>query len=102
MKNIIVIAAFLLPLPATPFSQDRPSSSPHSELDELKEALKSDSLLSLWVNEGGGPVALYETFKKNIWKADSVWEYHQTNLRPLPDVGSTRRFGLLPAVTPGA
>jgi 7,8-dihydropterin-6-yl-methyl-4-(beta-D-ribofuranosyl)aminobenzene 5'-phosphate synthase len=98
MKRILTLAALLFLLPATSISQMRPSTLSQSELDEMTEAFKRDSLLDRAVKTSGDPVKLYESFKSNLKRCDSLWKYDQARFAPMADMGSTRKFELLPLI----
>jgi 7,8-dihydropterin-6-yl-methyl-4-(beta-D-ribofuranosyl)aminobenzene 5'-phosphate synthase len=98
MRKIPMLAALLVLLPATSISQMRPSTLSQSELDGLTEALKRDSLLARAVTTFGDPAKLYEGFKSNLKRCDSLWKYDQARLAPIADIGSTRKFELLPLI----
>ena len=92
MKGILVpIIAFFL-LPVIGILQDTPSKLSPKELDEMKQALTTDSVLAQMVEGFGDPVMLYEQFKTNLRADDSLWRYDQEHVKPFLDVGSTRRF----------
>ena len=98
MKGILVptIAFFLVPIIG--ILQDTSSKLSPRELDELHQALKADSVLAQMVEGFGDPVMLYEQFKTNLRADDSLWRYDQEHVKPFLDVGSTRRFEMLPLI----
>ena len=98
MRRIPMLAALLVLLPAASISQMRPSTLSQSELDGLTEALKRDSVLARAVTTFGEPVKLYEAFKENLQRCDSLWKYDQARLEPMADIGSTKKFELLPLI----
>jgi metal-dependent hydrolase (beta-lactamase superfamily II) len=98
MRRILTLAALLVLLPATSVPQGRSSALSQPELDELTEALKRDSLLGKAAKTFGDPVKLYESFKENLKRCDSLWKYDQAHLAPMTDIGSTRKFELLPLI----
>jgi 7,8-dihydropterin-6-yl-methyl-4-(beta-D-ribofuranosyl)aminobenzene 5'-phosphate synthase len=99
MKKILISIAIFLLLPVIIYSQDKSSIISQSEIDEMKQALKEDSLLVQIVNRlGGDAEKLYKNFKKNILYSDSLFKYNQEHIKPFHDLGCTRRFELLPLI----
>lgn len=98
MNKLVSISALLVLSTAATFSQESTSSSSKSDLDELLEAMKRDTLLRHGINEMGGPATLLEGFRISMWTADSLWRSDQEHLKPMHDIGSTRRFELLPLI----
>ncbi len=98
MKNIIAVTALLALSTAAMVSQETPSSSWKTDLDELLQAMKGDTILREGISEMGGPEALLADFRKSLRTSDSLWRYDQENLKPMSDIGSTRTFELLPLI----
>jgi 7,8-dihydropterin-6-yl-methyl-4-(beta-D-ribofuranosyl)aminobenzene 5'-phosphate synthase len=69
-----------------------------AELDEMDSALKADTNLARLVSWFGDPAQLYQSYKENKARADSVWENDQQTLTRLRNLGSTKHFEMLPLI----
>ena len=99
MKRILIPITIFFLLPAMIYSQDKPSILSQTEIDEMMNAIKEDTLLAQYVKWfGGDPVELYENFKKNSWSSDSLFRHNQEHLKPFSDLGCTRHFEMLPLI----
>ena len=99
MKKILIPIIIFFLFHAIIYSQDKPSILSQTEIDEMMNALKEDTLLNQHVNWfGGNPVELYENFKKNILNSDSLFRHNQEHLKPFRDLGCTRHLEILPLI----
>jgi 7,8-dihydropterin-6-yl-methyl-4-(beta-D-ribofuranosyl)aminobenzene 5'-phosphate synthase len=98
MKRTFPLLALAILLSAGSHSQTNPFTLSQAERDDLKNAIATDSVMAQWAREMPHPAAVYEDFKRDLWRSDSAWNYDQQHLQPLPDIGTTRRFELLPLI----
>ncbi len=98
MKTVFAFAALLLLFPSASFTQKQPIPSPQTDLDVLTQAMNQDTLLRQWVEETGGPAVLLEGFRHSLRKSDSLWRYDQAHITPMREIGSTKKFELLPLI----
>jgi 7,8-dihydropterin-6-yl-methyl-4-(beta-D-ribofuranosyl)aminobenzene 5'-phosphate synthase len=98
MKRILFPFIMLFMVGDIIIAQDKHPTLSKSEVEALTNALSMDSAFSTMVTSAGDPVKLYENFKSNLRTADSLWNYDQEHLSSLRDIGSTKRFELLPLI----
>jgi metal-dependent hydrolase (beta-lactamase superfamily II) len=98
MKKTFAFAALLLLLPSASFTQKQPIPSPQPDLDALTQAMNKDTLLRGWVDESGGPAVLLEGFRKSLRASDSLWRHDQAHITPMREIGSTKKFELIPLI----
>ncbi len=98
MRRALPLIALAILLSARSHSEADPFALSQAERDELKKAIATDSVMAHWARQMPDLVAVYEDFKRALWRSDSAWTSDQQHLQPLPDIGSTRRFELLPLI----
>jgi 7,8-dihydropterin-6-yl-methyl-4-(beta-D-ribofuranosyl)aminobenzene 5'-phosphate synthase len=79
------------------FAQNDKFTLSQMEIDEMNQAIQADSNLSKIFSLFGEPNQLYKNYKKNLFKADSIWAYDQANLNFL-DIGMTEKFEMVPLI----
>lgn len=78
--------------------QDKTPLLTPEEIKAMNAALKADTNLASMISWFGEPVELYEKYKVNLHKADSIWMHDQKNLGNITDIGYTRHFEMIPLV----
>jgi 7,8-dihydropterin-6-yl-methyl-4-(beta-D-ribofuranosyl)aminobenzene 5'-phosphate synthase len=97
-RKIISLTVFIL-FPLIICAQEKSVSLSENELKAMNSALKEDTLLAYYIKwPGEESVKLYENFKTNLRRADSLFQYDQENLMPLSDLGTTKQFEMIPLV----
>ena len=79
-------------------AQKNPSKLTQDEINTMNAALKADSNLYKMIGWFGEPVDLYENYKVNLKQADSIWNHDQQTINKLRDMGTTRRFEMIPMI----
>ncbi len=98
VKKLVPIALIILFYTAESPSQDKTTLLTPDEIETMNAALEADSLLASMVGWFGEPVELYEQYKVNLQKADSVWKHDQQSLGKMPDIGHTEHFEMIPLI----
>jgi 7,8-dihydropterin-6-yl-methyl-4-(beta-D-ribofuranosyl)aminobenzene 5'-phosphate synthase len=98
MKRIFLSIALLILIGAEGISQVKSSVFSQSEVDEFTAAIKTDTLLARWFADVPEPIAVYESFKRDLRTSDSLWKEDQAHIKPFADLGSTRKFEMLPLI----
>lgn len=98
MRKIFLPIALLILIGAKEISQVKSSVLSQSEIDEFTAATKADTLLARWFAEVPNPLSMYESFKRDLGTSDSLWRKDQAQISPFADLGSTRRFEMLPLI----
>lgn len=95
-KKLIILCAltFLFSLLNAQIDYFTPSQA---EIEEMNKAMQADSNLSKLFSWFGEPESLYNNYKRNLFLADSIWQYDQKNLKYL-DIGETEKFEIIPLV----
>jgi 7,8-dihydropterin-6-yl-methyl-4-(beta-D-ribofuranosyl)aminobenzene 5'-phosphate synthase len=68
------------------------------ELNAMNAAIKADTNLATLLKFFGEPANLYKQYKINLYRADSIWNHDQGEIKKLSDLGSTERFEMTPLV----
>jgi len=99
MKGKLISLTVFCLFPVIICAQDKSVLLSETELKAMKTALHEDTLLAYYVERfNGDPVHLFENFKRNIRTSDSLFQYDQEHITPLSDLGSTKRFELIPLI----
>ncbi|MCG8697716.1 MAG: MBL fold metallo-hydrolase [Bacteroidales bacterium] len=67
------------------------------ELEEMNKAMQADSNLTKFIGWHGDAESLYYNYKKNLHKADSIWEADQKAIQKM-NIGETEKFEIIPLV----
>jgi 7,8-dihydropterin-6-yl-methyl-4-(beta-D-ribofuranosyl)aminobenzene 5'-phosphate synthase len=68
------------------------------EINTMNAAIEADSNLAKVIGWFGQPVDLYEKYKINLGKADSIWNHDKQTIKKIKDLGTTRRFEMIPLI----
>jgi 7,8-dihydropterin-6-yl-methyl-4-(beta-D-ribofuranosyl)aminobenzene 5'-phosphate synthase len=98
MNRIFLSIALLILIGGEGISQIKSSVLSQSEIDEFTAAIKADTLLARWFADVPNPLTVYERYKKDLQTSDSLWRQDQAHTKPFADLGSTRRFEMLPLI----
>lgn len=98
IKKIFSISLFILFTIAESSSQDKTTLLTTEEIKAMNTALEADSFLAARIGWFGKPVELYEQYKVNLVKADSIWMHDQKTLAKMEDIGCTEHFEMIPLV----
>jgi 7,8-dihydropterin-6-yl-methyl-4-(beta-D-ribofuranosyl)aminobenzene 5'-phosphate synthase len=79
-------------------AQNNLSGLAQDEINTMNAAIKADTNLSKMIGWFGEPVDLYEKYKINLWRADSVWSHDQQTIKKFKDLGTTRHFEMIPLI----
>ena len=79
-------------------AQNKSFELTQDEMNTMNAAIKADTNLSKVLGWFGEPVDLYKKYKINLWSADSTWNHDQQTIKKLRDLGTTRRFEMIPLI----
>ncbi len=96
-KHLILLTGILLSCTFI-IAQDRSTSLTEKELADLDHMLSSDPLFAQLAPQFGDPVTLYENFKTDLIRSDSIWEADQQRLGVIQDLGVTAKFEMIPLI----
>jgi 7,8-dihydropterin-6-yl-methyl-4-(beta-D-ribofuranosyl)aminobenzene 5'-phosphate synthase len=97
MKTIIVCFGLILSLPLSA-QQIKIENLTTQEEKNVYSAIENDSVFASRIENTSSAINLYQQFKFNVLKSDSIWESDQTRLKIIEDVGYTNKFELIPLV----
>jgi len=92
--TIILIAVSFLDTSA----QNKSFELTNDEINAMNAAIKTDTNLSKLLGLFGEPGDLYKQYKINLWRADSIWNHDRQVISKIKDLGTTRRFEMLPLI----
>ncbi len=99
MKKLLFPISFLIASSITNvYAQNYPVKLTKDEINTMNAAVKADTNLSKVIGWFGEPVDLYEKYKINLWKADSIWKNDQRTIKKLKNLGTTIRFEMIPLI----
>ena len=99
MKKLLIIISLLVAFsPVETTAQNNPSKLTKDEINTMNAAIEADSNLSDVIGWFGEPVDLYEKYKINLTRADSIWNHDQLTIKKLKDVGLTKYFEMIPLI----
>lgn len=97
MSNKITISfSFLVVAFNTIFSQSLDLTK--QEKEALNNALQNDTNLTEIFSWYGVPEKVYEQYKYNKYKADSIWSYEQQSLNRINELGTIRKVEIIPII----
>ncbi|HBE41556.1 MAG TPA: hypothetical protein DDW27_10210 [Bacteroidales bacterium] len=79
-------------------AQKNSSELSQDEINTMNTAIGADKNLSDLIKRFGNPVDLFMQYKINLWRADSIWNHDQQTIRKVKDLGTTRRFEMIPLI----
>ncbi len=79
-------------------AQNRSWELTKDEIYTMNKAIKADPNLSKLLELYGEPEDLYKKYKINLWRADSIWNHDQQTIKKIEDLGTTRRFEMIPLI----
>ena len=94
-KILVIIATFFL-FNYT-IAQVDPFAPTQAEIEEMNKQFDADSNLAKFISWHGDAKNLYHNYKKNLHKADSIWNTDQKNITYM-DIGTTERFEIIPII----
>lgn len=97
MKLLSLFIGLMLCLLHSTKAQDSKFSPSDVEIKQMNEAMQADTNLSKVLKWFGEPEALYTEYKRNLHKADSIWQSDQKSLS-LMDIGVTKKFEMIPLI----
>jgi len=97
-KELIIISLLFAFLWVDTSAQTRSSALKQDEIDVMNAAIRSDSNLSTVIGWFGKPIDVYEKYKINLVRADSIWNHDQQTIRKLSNIGSTKHFEMIPLI----
>jgi len=98
MKKLLFLISFITFLFLYVSAQKNPDKLTQDEINTMHAAINADSNLLKMIGWFGEPVDLYEKYKINLWRADSIWKQDQQAINKLKDIGTTRHFEMIPLV----
>jgi 7,8-dihydropterin-6-yl-methyl-4-(beta-D-ribofuranosyl)aminobenzene 5'-phosphate synthase len=99
VKKLLILISILIAFSLLNASaQNNSSKLIQDEINIMNAAIKADSNLAKMIGWFGQPVDLYEKYKINLGKADSIWNHDQQTIKKLRDLGTTRRFEMIPMI----
>jgi len=98
IKKLLSVALLALFTIAESVSQDISTLLTPEEIKAMNTALEEDSFLVSIISWFGEPVELYEQYKLNLKKADSIWTHDQKTLAKMDDIGYTEHFEMIPLI----
>jgi len=99
MKKLFIIISLLVAFSfAETSAQKNPYLLTQDEINTMNVAIKADTNLTKIIGWFGEPVDLYEKYKINLKRADSIWDHDQLNIKKLKDIGSTKHFEMIPLI----
>ena len=97
-KELLIISLLIVSPNINILAQNNSSILKPDEINTMNEAIAADSNLSTIIGWFGNPIDLYENYKINIKRADSIWNHDQQTIKKLKDIGSTRCFEMIPLI----
>ncbi|MCX6224644.1 MAG: MBL fold metallo-hydrolase [Bacteroidia bacterium] len=92
---ISLLAAFsLMDAPA----QTSSSTLTQDEINAMNAAIRADSNLSTVIGWYGKPIDVYEKYKINLVRADSIWKHDQQTIKKIKNIGTTKHFEMIPLI----
>lgn len=91
---ILIAASFLFNLT---IAQDDSFTLTQAEIDEMNKEFEADTNLAKFISWHGDAESLYYNYKRNLYKADSIWESDQANLTFM-DIGETEKLEIIPII----
>ena len=99
MKKLLIIISLLVEFSIVETSaQKHPSLLNQDEINTMNAAIEADTNLSTVIGWFGKPIDLYEKYKINLKRADSIWNHDQQTIKNLKDIGSTKHFEMIPLI----
>ena len=98
MKKRLILLTGALLLFAIAFTQERSTWLSEKELTDLDSMLSSDPLFAQLITQFGDPVKLYEDFKLDLIRSDSIWQADQQRLEVMQNLGVTEIFEMIPLI----
>jgi len=99
MKKLLILIGFLILVTLHSSSAQKKSSElTRDEVIKMNTEIKADTNLSKLLGLFGEPVDLYKQYKINLWRADSIWNHDQQTIKKIRDLGTTRRFEMIPLI----
>jgi metal-dependent hydrolase (beta-lactamase superfamily II) len=103
MKPLAGIMVMLIYSAISSVAQSQVTTDPYKltrdEMNTMNAEIEADSNLSKMISWfGGKPVDLYEKYKINLRRADSIWNHDQRTVKKLKDIGSTKHFEMIPLI----
>jgi 7,8-dihydropterin-6-yl-methyl-4-(beta-D-ribofuranosyl)aminobenzene 5'-phosphate synthase len=68
------------------------------EIAGLNHMLATDEQFAQIIKYFGDPVTLYENYKLDLFRSDSVWQEDQKRLSVIQDLGATEKFEMIPLI----
>jgi len=97
-KSLIAFIITITISLANSFAQDYRFSPTTDEIKTMNAALKADTNLNKLVNLFGEPSDVYKKYKINLYLADSIWKHDQQSIKKFGDIGTTKRFEMIPLI----
>ena len=97
-KLLIIISLFVIFSLIETSAQKKSTLLKQDEINTMNAAIEADSNLSKILGGFGNPIDLYEKYKGNINRADSIWNYDQQTIKILKDIGYTKHFEIIPLI----
>jgi len=99
MKKLLILISFLILVTLHNASAQKKSSElTRDEVITMNTEIKADTNLSKLLGLFGEPVDLYKQYKINLWRADSIWNHDKQTIKKIKDLGTTRRFEMIPLI----
>jgi 7,8-dihydropterin-6-yl-methyl-4-(beta-D-ribofuranosyl)aminobenzene 5'-phosphate synthase len=99
MKKLLIIISLSVIFQLIETSAQKKSTLlKQDEINTMNAAIEADSNLSRILGGSGNPIDLYEKYKANINRADSIWNYDQQTIKKLKDIGYTKHFEIIPLI----
>lgn len=99
MKKLLIITSLSVIFSLIESSAQKKSTLiKQDEINTMNAAIEADSNLSKILGGFGNPVDLYEKYKININRADSIWKDDQQTIKKLKDIGYTKHFEIIPLI----
>jgi 7,8-dihydropterin-6-yl-methyl-4-(beta-D-ribofuranosyl)aminobenzene 5'-phosphate synthase len=99
MKKLLIPLIFFFSISLySAFAQKDRFNLTRDEINTMNAAMKADTNLSKLLKLFGEPADLYKKYKINRYRADSIWNYDQQTIRKFRDLGTTKRFEMIPLI----
>ena len=98
MKKYLNILAGILLSCAFVMAQETSTNLTKEELADLDHMLATDPLFAQLAPQFGDPVTLYENFKIDLVRSDSIWDADQHRLGVIRNLGVTEKFEMIPLI----
>lgn len=96
-KHLILLTGIVISCLAV-IAQDKGTTLTEKERAGLDHMLSTDPMFAQLIPQFGDPVTLYENFKIDLVRSDSIWEADQERLGVMQNLGVTETFEMVPLI----